>query len=308
MARNKRTTQPAAWSEELLDGADPSVARWPGARLLVAGAAANSARLDVARVHAEGVLAVTADPHLQGIAHEILSDVAIYSGRLDDCAAHTAALGDLGSRLGDAHMLAIATVNESLVHTFGGDPATGRERLVGVDTLEMSPSSLAWLAYARGEALADLGDTDGALAAFEDAIELAGSVANPFVVSVGQSSLATEHARHGSRDAAYEVYAACLRGYLRHGNLVHAVTTVRNLVTLLHADGDQRGAVVLGVATTDDTLRPTYGAESISLATVLGEIESAVWPDRFAAWVDEGHGLDLDGGVRRALAVVESHL
>ena len=27
---------------------------------------------------------------------------------------------------------------------------------------------------------------------------------------------------------------------------------------------------------------------------MLGEIESAVWPDRFAAWVDEGRGLDLD--------------
>ena len=301
-------SEPGAWGAEVLAAAAAAApGALAGSRLLVAGAAANAAQLDVARAEGERVLASTDEPHLCGIAHEILSDVAIYSGRLDDCAGHVTALMRLGADLGDAHMVAIATVNDSLMHTFAGDPDAGVRRLA-VDAAAMSPTSRAWLAYARGEALAALGDSAGAVAAFGEATRRAGAVRNPFVVSVAQSSLATVHARTGSVRAAYEVYSACLRGYLRHGNVVHAVTTVRNLVSLLHADGDLRGAAVLGVATTNDELRPTYGSESQHLDAVLGEVASTVPPDRYASWVAEGGSLDLDGVVLRAAAIVDAHL
>ena len=296
--------EPAAWSRALLDlDGGPYL----GARLLVGGAATHEGDLETARAVVEEVLGATTDPQLLGIAHEILSDAAIYSGRLDDCAEHSAELAALGAELGDSHMRAIATVNESLLLTFGGDPRGGLDHVASEAGEDMSPSSLAWLAYGRGEALAQLAEHDDAAAAFDDAIELAGSVANPFVVSVAQSALAADHARRGARADAYAVYADCLRGYLRHGNLVHSVTTLRNLVSLLHADGDQRGAAVLGIATSNDGVRPPYGAESEALGDVLAEIESAVWPDRFADWADEARGLDLDGAVRRALALVEGH-
>ena len=302
-------SEPGAWGAEVLAAADDAAAGgFSGSRLLVAGAAANAARLDVARAEGELVLASTDDPRLSGVAHEILSDVAIYSGRLDDCAGHVAALMRHGDDLGDAHMVAIATVNDSLMHTCAGHADGGVRCLAGADTAAMSPTSRAWLAYARGEALAALGDSAGSVAAFGEAIERAVSVRNPFVVSVSQSSLATVHARTGSVRAAYEVYSACLRGYLRHGNVVHAVTTVRNLVSLLHADGDHHGAAVLGVATTIDELRPTYGTESDHLDAVLGDIASMVLPDVYSAWIAEGGNLDLDGVVLRAAAIVDAHL
>jgi hypothetical protein len=95
---------------------------------------------------------------------------------------------------------------------------------------------------------------------------------------------------------------------LRHGNLVHAWTMVRNLVSLLHADGDQRSAVVLATATSRHAVRPPHGDEPAEPHTMLAEIESATWPDRFRSWVDEGEALDLDATVRRAIAIVESHL
>jgi tetratricopeptide (TPR) repeat protein len=300
--------EPATWSRSLLEVAgDPVTAPFPGAHLLVAGAAANRSELGAARVHADCVLTTTSEPRLAGIAHEILSDVAMYSGRLDDCEQHAEQLLSIGHELGDEHMRVVGLVNQSLLRTFGGSPDAGLRHLDGAETDDMPPSSLAWLAYARGEALADLGERDGAVAAFEEAIEIAGSVGNPFVVSVGQSSLATEHARHGDRADAYAVYADCFRGYLRHGNLVHSVITLRNLVGLLHADGDLRGAVVIGVATNNDGVRPTHGTESAAITETMEEIESAVWPDRFAAWVAEARALDLDGAVRRALAIVETH-
>ena len=302
-------SEPGAWGAEVLAAADAATTgSLAGSRLLVAGAAANAARLDLARAEGERVLASSDDPRLCGIAHEILSDVATYTGRLDDCAVHVDALKRLGAELGDAHIAAIATVNDSLMHTFAGDPDGGMRCLAGADTAAMPPTSRAWLAYARGEALAALGDPAGAVAAFGEAIERAGVVRNPFVVSVSQSSLATVHARTGAVEAAYEVYSACLRGYLRHGNVVHAVTTVRNLVGLLHADGDHHGAVVLGVATTNDELRPTYGSESDHLDAVLGDVASTAPPDRYASWVAEGGRLDLDEVVLRAASIVEAHL
>jgi hypothetical protein len=79
-------------------------------------------------------------------------------------------------------------------------------------------------------------------------------------------------------------------------------------VSLLHADGDQHGAAVLGVAATNDELRPTYGSESHDLDAVLREVASTVPPERYASWVAEGGSLDLDGVVLRAAAIVDAHL
>jgi predicted ATPase/DNA-binding winged helix-turn-helix (wHTH) protein len=293
-AYNRLWAEPAMWARELLDSAagDPLL---PAARVLSAGAAVNAGDLDAARREGERVVAAADVPlHVLGAAHDVLSDVALYGGRHDDVEVHTTAMLAIADELGDTHLRVLATINRSVLLTFNGSAADGLALLDTLDRAPMSRSSQAWVAYAAGEAHVVRGESDRAIDEFGRAIDLGASVDNPFVTSVARSALAAELARSGAARAAYEAYRSGLRSALRHGNLVHATTMVRNLVALLHADGDHRSAVVLATATGPNPL--------------LDEIESATWPDRFGSWVAEGEALDLDATVRRAIAIVESHL
>ena len=291
--------EPVEWARSLL-------ARYPGAaadellgaRLMVAGAAANRGELGVAR--AEVVGASRAD-HLRtrAAAVEILSDVGLYAGDLDGVTASTDELRLLGAELAESHWEVVAAVNAALALTFADHPREAIERLAEVTLVESSPSDRAWATYARGEALSALGEPDAA-DAYLSAIDLARSVGNPFVVSVSQVSLASEYSRAGSHRQALDAFAECLHAYARHGNYVHAVTALRNMIEVLAAVGDNHGAAVIGAATSNDLLRKSYGPEAERLADVLVSVERRVGPTQFSEWVLEGSGLGVTMAVQFA--------
>ncbi len=299
--------EPAAWSDALLEHTSAGHPL-PASQLLTAGAAANAGRLQVAASIARSVLATTSEPRLVGIAHEILSDVSLYLGDLDGCAEHVEALAGIGRALGDHHMIGIAAINDALRLVFSGAAELGLERLAAVDWEPMSPSLRSWESYATGEVMSGLGDLDGAIVAFARAVELAEFVRNPLVVSVGESSLAAALARSGDVARAYEVYGDCLRGCRRHGNLVHAVTTMRNLAMLFARDDDLRSAAVLSAAMSNEDLRPTYGMESAEMMEMVRGIEQTVSAGVFQDWCAQGRALDVDDAVAAALGLVEAHL
>jgi predicted ATPase/DNA-binding winged helix-turn-helix (wHTH) protein len=279
-ARLLLARHPSATADELL-----------GARLIVAGSAANRGELGVARA---GVVGASRSDNLRtrAAAVEILSDVGLYAGDLDGVAASTDELRLLGAELADSHWKVIAAVNAALALIFADRPREAIERLAVVELLESSPSDRAWAIYARGEALSAFGEPDAA-DAYLSAIDLARSVGNPFVVSVSQVSLASEYSRAGSHRQALDAFAECLHAYARHGNYVHAVTSLRNMIEVLAAVGDNHGAVVIGAATSNDLLRKSYGPEAERLADVLDSVERRVGPTQFAEWVLEGSGLGV---------------
>ncbi len=113
-------------------------------------------------------------------------------------------------------------------------------------------------------------------------------------------ALASEFARAGSHGQALDAFAPCLHAAARHGNYVHAVTTLRNMIEVLAAVGDDHGAAVIGAATTNDLLRQSYGPEAERLAAVLYSVERRVGPARFAGWMLEGRGLEVATAVQFA--------
>ena len=300
-------SEPAEWSNALL-AQHPDVVGDAlfGARLVVAAAATN--RGDLAGARAAAIAAAAAeDLTVRLTALEILADVALYGGHLSEAAVVTEQLRSLGEELDDAHAVAIAAVDAALALAYGGDSLLALTRLDRVDLDAISPSDRAWIMYARGEALS-AGAGPGATAAFLSSIELAHTIGNPFVTSVARMSLASEHARVGQLHKALEAYSACLHDYVRHGNYVHAVTTVRNLVELLAALGDDRGAVMLAVATSSTQLRPSYGPEMLRLSTVIDGIEQRVEAIRFGEWSAQGQQLDLPRAVQVAADLIDRHL
>jgi predicted ATPase/DNA-binding winged helix-turn-helix (wHTH) protein len=301
-------SEPAIWSTEFVARAGADTGDLPASRLLIAGTDVNAGQLDAARAALEAVLATSADERISAIAREIMSDRCLYAGELDECRVHVDELDRIGRELDDPHMVALAATNASLSRTFAGDTGGARARLDAVRRDDLAPSSRAWLAYALGEACSSEGDHAGAIAAYGDAIELAASVDNPFVVSVALSSTAAEHARAGVPSTALEVYLSCLGLLRRHGNTVHAVTTLRNLVALLAALGQDADAVIIATAVTAPDLRPTFGPESEELAGVVDEVRGRAGSSRFDEWAATGRGLDVAETILYAASAVAALL
>lgn len=320
---NRVWGEPAGWAAEIIDrqghgqghgvdeDPDPVAVTLPGTTLLIAGAAAHAGQLDRAESLALAVLRAASSARHAAMALDVLSDVALYAGRLDDVEERVGELAAVSDRLGDRHWVALAAVNGSLARTFRDDGAAGLEVVSAVDRAGMSTTGIAWLSYAEGEAHAAMGATEAAVAAFERATALGEDVANPFVTSVSHSALAAVLGRSGSRRDAYAAYERGLTSALQHGNLVHAVTMVRNLAELLHEDGDLHPAVVLASATADEIRRPVYGEQGVRLAALVDEAleggghgSSA---DEVRTWMAEGAALDVDAAVRHAIQLVRAH-
>ncbi|HUF83911.1 MAG TPA: winged helix-turn-helix domain-containing protein [Acidimicrobiia bacterium] len=297
--------EPADWAAALLaqHGGD---SRLDGARLAAAGAASHRGHLALAHRHASTV-AATATGRPRAIAVEMLADLALYAGDLRAVRRAAEELRRLGDELDDPHASAFAAVDVSLAHCYGGDPAAALADLDGVDPGTVSPTDRAWLAYARGEALSAAGEPDAATG-YRDAIELGTPVGSRFVISVALTSLATELTRTGDLRAALVAYADALALLLRHGNHTHAVTATRSLVGLLDLLGDERGAVVLGGATTHERVPASYGAAATALTEVLETTRRRVGEDQYATWFAEGRTLDLDQCLRTATRMVAEHL
>ncbi|MFN3215475.1 MAG: ATP-binding protein [Acidimicrobiales bacterium] len=296
--------EPALWSASLLaQHADADSVEMTGARLALAGAAANAGRLAEARSHLDAVLEKAVDPVWRGTALEVVSDVALYEGRLEDCLDLTSLLDELGRSIGDSHMRIQAAVNSSLALTFGGSPDEGLRRAEDVDRTGASPSNLAWLSYVAAEAWSAKGSAGRAIAAFDSAIAQARAVGNSLAISVSQLALGMEHLRNGDLDRSLEPFAICLHDHARHGNLVHAVTTLRNLVEVLVALGDDEAAVSIGAAATDEALRPSYGAEAERLTAILAEARRRVGDETYERWA--AAGFTLPQALRAAAVAVE---
>ena len=285
--------EPVQWARTLL--AHHPAARpdeLTGARLIVAGSAANHGDLEVARTQIASALR-SDDPRTRAAAVEILSDIEMYAGNLDTVIGATDDLRLLGAELADPHWRTIAAVNSAIALTFAGRPNDALNRLADVEAAESSPSDCAWATYARGEALSEIGDAHAA-DAYLAAIDLARSVGNQIVVSVSLASLAVEFVRAGEPRHALDVFAECLEAYARHGNYVHAVTSLRNMVALLAEVGDDRGAAIIGIATSNEHLRTSFGPEAGRLADVLAAIEQRVGTTAFAECTLAGNNLTVE--------------
>jgi predicted ATPase/DNA-binding winged helix-turn-helix (wHTH) protein len=298
--------EPAEWSRSLLASyPDADRDALTGARIVVAGADANRGHLADARA-AVTALTSAADLRTRATALEILADVEIYDGHLAEVAGITDELRRLGVELDDPHAIAIAAVDAALALAFDNDAVGALALLGALDLHDASPSDRAWVRYAQGEALS-AADDPSATVAYAEAVGMAKMIGNAFVTSVAGVSLATEHARAGELRDALDAYATCLHEYSRHGNYVHAVTTLRSLVEVLVALGDDHGATVLAAATSGDHVRPSYGIETARLSTVITGVEQRAGASDFAAWTSEGRLLDLPEAVQLAADVVDRH-
>jgi predicted ATPase len=269
-----------------------------------------TARGELSRANAlaERALARVADPDdpRRIPALKVLTAVALYEGRLDDCFASAGEQLRLARRHDDTWRVADALLFRGLARTYAGDPVGGlaiAEENLAVATALGNPSLTAWALYNQAEALA-LGDPEAARQRYERAITLAESVNSTFTANIAAVGLAAQLARSGDSGEALRAFRRTVHRWHRMQVWHHQWTTLRNLVRLLvrirvHEDA----ATLLGAVGAADTA--AYGTDADGLAEAADLLEQALGPPAFGVAVARGSTMSADATVAFALATID---
>lgn len=289
-AMSRQRDEPLSWAAQLIDdlgvGLDGDLAAGPDGDLATgldsrvdcgpAGALSSAAvrlatagSLTTAGGLAERALAATGSGVSRCRPLEVLSDIHLYAGRLDASATTSRELLAVAQAAGDAHGIVVAILNLACAEAYAGRPARA-ERALRVERpsdAELAPSDRGWLAYGEGEVVLDR-DPQRALPALDRAITLADSVGNRFLGGAARVSACSLRSRCGDAAEALAAFAGTVAHWRRHGDLVHQLTTLRNLTVLLQRVGAAPEAAELLGAVDAATLAPTFGAEAARLSAV----------------------------------------
>ena len=265
-ARSRLRDEPLAWAVELITdptaGTAHPMALTSGAqRAYLAGDLAGA--LDLAQRAVDAAAATAPTDRL--FAFDILSDVLLSAGRLEESAAAARRIVIAAEEAGDTHGTVVGYVNQAIAAAYGGrfPDAETLWRQVS-DVGPASPSDEGWVAYTEGEVVLDR-DPARALAALDRAITLADSVGNRFLGGVARVSACSLRARAGDPAGAREAFAGVVEYWRRRGSRLQQLTTLRNLVVLLEREGSSgEAAVLLGAVDANATASP-YGDEAVRL-------------------------------------------
>jgi predicted ATPase/DNA-binding winged helix-turn-helix (wHTH) protein len=293
--------EPAAWAGRLVT---EGVAG-PGARVALASFETHRGNLSVARELLEPELLIV-DGRDPANALEVLADGALYDGDLGRVLALAARLGEEGTRQGDRYAVALSKVFTSLALAYGGD-ADGAMRVVdGAWPPDDAPLlARGWLHYTRGEVMALAGHVAEAVEELQRAVAIATATGHTYLMSVARTSWATAVGRGGDPGGALGVLGSCLVESRRNGNLVHALTTMRNLVDLLVQVRADRDAIVVWAGTTTVDGPDSYGSESDLLHNAVSTARTRLGDDIFQQCRRDGERLDVHGVLDHSIEAIQ---
>jgi tetratricopeptide (TPR) repeat protein len=245
--------------------------------------------------------AADADPADRLFAFDILSDVLLSSGRLEDSVAAARRILVEAEAAGDASGVVIGYINQAIAAAYAGrfDEAEAlwhRSRDAG----PAAPSDHGWVAYTEGEVVLDR-DPTRALDALDRAVALADSAGNRFLGGVARVSACSLRARVGDPDGAREAFAGVVEYWRRRGSRLQQLTTLRNLVVLLERVGSSgEAAALLGAVEASATASP-YGDEAIRLDGLRRRLIEALGADEAERRLAAGGRLTVDEAALAAL-------
>ncbi len=299
-AQSRLRDEPLAWAVALVD----DLGGEPGSSVVLASAAQRSViagDLPRARALAERGASVAESAGEALHALEVLADVHVFAGRLDDSSEvgrRMLAAADEGE---DSHLVVAAIANIAAAAAYAGRFEEAEGALRRSWAAPLAPSDEGWLAYVEGEVVLDR-DPGRALPLLDRAVALADSVGNRYLGGVARVSACSLRARVGDPGEAIGAFAAVIDHWRREGARMHQLTTLRNLVVLLARIGSVRQATELLGAVGNDTVAPTFGEDAARLAAVRRGAFEALGPDEARRCLDAGAALTLDDAALSALA------
>ncbi|MEZ0448660.1 BTAD domain-containing putative transcriptional regulator [Cellulomonas sp. ICMP 17802] len=281
------------------DGAPAQVA--VASRLVLGG------ELRAAEARARRALEVTTHDATRLTALEMVADVALYDGRLDDAAAIGTRMAEIARARRDAHYHLAGLSYPLLRAAYSGRLDEARELLaVAREELarypDLGPTVRGNLEYAAGEIEVESRPAV-ALAHLDRAVALAEASGCLFLGGIARVSASSVLARHGDPGAAVAAFEEVVRWWLVRADRTHLVTTLRNLVDLLvRLRADDAAAELWGAVATGGSV--SFGAERERLDRARDELEARLGADRFAERADVGGTLAPEPAARRALAAM----
>jgi len=292
--------EPADWALRLtaagVDG--------PGTRVALAGMQTHRGNLAAARsmLH-EDVDSGSGRDRVNAL--EVLADAELYEGNLRRVLDLAARLSEEGIRGSDPYAVAMSAVFAALARTYGGDTDGALSLLDRAQPFSEAPAmARGWLHYTRGEALAGQGRYAASVDALQRAVALGVETGHKYLVSVARTSLATVLNRNGDIDGAFAVMADCLGESRRNGNMVHAITTMRNLVGMLVKSGRHREAVVVWAGAATASWGGSYGNESAMVREAVARAGTHLGVSAFEQCRNEGEQLGVHGALDRSIDVI----
>jgi predicted ATPase/DNA-binding SARP family transcriptional activator len=296
-AEFRLTSELFTWAERAAEMAGP-----PGHLLLpVAWAMAAVGfrfRGQLDRAAALGERGLTAaggpDDPLRWPALKVLSQVALFEGRLDEAARASDEANRLSLAVGDPAWSVWTAMASILSRAYGGDAPRALAQAEQVNHLAErvgNPTAMAFARYARGEILLDT-EPDRAATLLQESIALAQGVQNRYVAGIALVSLASLCARHGDPHDALPLFSEVIEHWRQAGNWPQQWTTLRSVVTLLIRMGaDQPAAILYGALTTAATATSPFGADADRLTEARRVLKTRLGSERFAALTAQGSAM-----------------
>jgi predicted ATPase len=223
--------------------------------------------------------------------------VALYEGRLRDCAAAAQQVRRIAEAAREPFHAAFGLLHEALARAYAGDVAVAGNLADAAQRYARdagNPSQLAWAAYAHGEALADH-DPDRALVYFEEALTRAEAVRNAMAAGVARVAVSAVRSRHGSTTAALRTFRDVIGHWRDLGDRTHQWTTLRNLTELLaRVHTDDAAAVLHGAVTHPRSGAPAFGTARDRLDATADELTDRLGGSAFTAAAQRGAALTED--------------
>ncbi|CCG04190.1 BTAD domain-containing putative transcriptional regulator [Blastococcus saxobsidens] len=298
-----------AWAERALElpGVSTHPAR-PAALLTAAIGRMQRGELDRALEDGAQVLAATSDEQVILRATQLVAEIALYQGRLDDVDRWGDELRERARSAASAYFEALSHLLPVHAAAYRGQPEEARSRLDSgwqVAARAGTPSLRAGFSYLEGEIRLDAAP-EVALAAFSQAIEATRPVRNRFVAGVARVSVASLAARHGKPEEALLAFREIVDYWRTCGDRVHLWTTLHNLVVLLERVGaDEAAAVLHGAVCTATTGAPPFGADADRLQVAAVALRRSLGEETFAAADTRGRCMSDEDVVTFVLEQIE---
>ena len=257
---------------------------------------------------AELALTIAADEHVRLQALQVLAEVSLYQGRLDEADRRGGQLVDRSRAINSDYDEALGHLYRVHAAAYGERSADARAHLlVGRRAADRagSPTLRAGYSYLEGEIRLD-DDPAVARAALHRAIDIADATRNRFVAGVARVSIAALEARHGSQIDALGAFREVIDHWRRCGDWIHMWTTLRNLAMLLHRIGASESAVVLlSALRTATTGAEAFGADAERLDHTDGSLRHSLGRTAFEMSDAEGRGMTDTEAVVFALREID---
>ncbi|TQN42290.1 putative ATPase [Blastococcus colisei] len=287
------------WAQHALELSEASAHPARSAALLTAAVGRmQRGELDGALEAGAQVLAATSDDQLVLRATQLLAEIALYQGRLDDVDRRGDEVLERARAAADPYAEALGHLYRVHAAAYRGQPEQARSRLdAGWRAVERAgtPSLRAGFSYLEGEIRLDAAP-EVALAAFAQAIEATRPVGNRFVAGVARVAIASLAARHGRPEEALLAFRDIVDHWRTCGDWVHLWTTLHNLVVMLERVGaDEAAAVLHGAVHTATTGAQPFGADADRLRAAAAALRRSLGEETFAAAVTRGRCMsDVD--------------